>query len=433
MQSQLKYVCLLVLTALVILSWSYPSESASAAYYYLHVASFRSQKSATDSVKYLKRNNVNTVIRKENIPNKGDWYRVYVGPYSSRSQAEQAARDLKNKKAVSYASIQKKDALLTPSTTPKTTVQKQAKAATAPTVQQPAPPPVVVPPPTPAPKQAAAKPKPAEPAVKKSATEPQPASTQKSASRTEKKKSTSITKRLKGRNTFGGRAAIGYKHTYMDIDTIVTSRQQIESNGTTTITDVTLTDAEKELFPTSMHMDTFFFRYGFADFLEVFGEAGISYDGSISDAGFAFGGGLRLNLFQTHATADSPAFYGALIGEYYQGEFEDEYTSAAGSNFRRETEWQEATGRAEIGLSHPRFNLYAGGTYLYYQEDTNRHQLDNLPPGVSARTFSDELESKNNVGAYGGVSFFVTPKFLINIEGRAIDMTAISGLLEYRF
>ena len=68
MKLQLKHYGFYVLTVLVIMSWSYPSESASAAYYYLHVASFRSQKSATDSVKYLKRNNVSTVIRKENIP-----------------------------------------------------------------------------------------------------------------------------------------------------------------------------------------------------------------------------------------------------------------------------------------------------------------------------------------------------------------------------
>ena len=182
-----------------------------------------------------------------------------------------------------------------------------------------------------------------------------------------------------------------------------------------------------------MHLDTLVFRYGFTDFLEVFGEAGISYDESFSDAGFAWGGGLRLNLFQTSAAKNTPVFYGALIGEYFRGEFENDYTSAQGSNFRRETEWQEATGRAEIGLNHPRFNLYAGGTYLYYKEDTDRKQLSNLPAGVSALTFSDELESKNNFGAYGGVSFFITPKFLINIEGRGIDMTAVSGSLEYRF
>jgi len=182
-----------------------------------------------------------------------------------------------------------------------------------------------------------------------------------------------------------------------------------------------------------MHLDTFMIRYGFTDFFEVFGEVGISYDDSISDAGLAWGGGLRLNLFQTRALKNNPAFYGALQGEYYRGEFDKDYTSAQGSNFRRQTEWQEATARAEIGLSHPRFHLYGGGTYFYYREDTDRQQLNNLPAGVSARTFEDELEPKNDFGAYGGVSFFFTPKFLINIEGRAIDMTAISGSLEYRF
>ena len=425
MKSQLKHFCLFVVAALVIMSWSYPSESASVPYYYLHVASFRSEKSATDSIKYLKRNNVNTIIRQEEVPQKGYWYRVYVGPYSSRSQAERVARDLKNKKIITYASIHKKDALLTPSVKPKTksTARKPKKA----------PAPVVTPPPQPAPQKSPVTPKPVPPTAEKSVTTAQPTQSQKSGTRTEKKKSAAITKRLKGRNTFGGRAAIGYKHTYMDIDTIVTSRQKIESNGTTTITDVPLTDAEKERFPTSMHLDTLVLRYGFTDFLEVFGEAGISYDESFSGAGLAWGGGLRLNLFQTSTANDTPAFYGALIGEYFRGEFENDYTSAQGSNFRRETEWQEATGRAEIGLNHPRFNLYAGGTYLYYKEDTNRMQLSNLPAGVSALAFSDELESKNNFGAYGGVSFFVTPKFLINVEGRGIDMTAISGSLEYRF
>jgi opacity protein-like surface antigen len=263
--------------------------------------------------------------------------------------------------------------------------------------------------------------------------DPQPAPPEADASKTKKKKSTSVEKRLKGRNTDGRGVAIGYKHTYTEIDTVVTSRTQIESNGTTTITDVPLTDAEKERFPTSMHLDTFIFRYGFTDFFEVFGEVGVSYDDSISDAGLAWGGGLRLNLFQTRASGNNPAFYGALQGEYYSGEFEKEFTSAQGNKFRRETEWQEATARAEIGLNHPRFNLYGGGTYFYYREDTDRQQLNNLPPGVSSLTLKDQLEPQNEFGAYGGVSFFFTPKFLINIEGRAIDMTAISGSLEYRF
>jgi len=424
MKSQLRH-CLLVLATFVFISPPGNSESASATYYYLHVASFRSEKSAAKSVKHLKRNNVNTVIRKEKVANKGDWYRVYVGPYPTRAKAEEVSRKLKDKKAITYASIQKKDALLTPPAEPKTepAVHKPDKAAAA-TTSRSAPPPVVVPAPKPAARQAPATTKTAAPAEQKTAA---------GKAKTEQKKSASIVKRLKGRNARGGQVAIGYKHTYTEIDTVVTSRTQIESTGTTTITDVPLTDAEKERFPTSMHLDTFIFGYGFTDFFEVFGEVGVSYDDSISDAGLAWGGGLRLNLFQTRASGNNPAFYGALQGEYYSGEFEKDFTSAQGNKFRRETEWQEATARAEIGLNHPRFNLYGGGTYFYYREDTDRQQLNNLPPGVSSLTLKDQLEPQNEFGAYGGVSFFFTPKFLINIEGRAIDMTAISGSLEYRF
>ena len=65
--------------------------SASGPYYYLHVESFRAEKSALISVKNFQRKGIAAVIKKEKVAKLGDWYRVYIGPFASRQAAKQKA------------------------------------------------------------------------------------------------------------------------------------------------------------------------------------------------------------------------------------------------------------------------------------------------------------------------------------------------------
>ena len=47
--------------------------------------------------------------------------------------------------------------------------------------------------------------------------------------------------------------------------------------------------------------------------------------------------------------------------------------------------------------------------------------------------FQDDLEEKENFGAYGGVIIHLTPAVLVNIEGQVISQESILGAIEYHF
>jgi hypothetical protein len=80
------------------------------AYYYLHVSSYQKETLANKDVEQLKKKGYTAIARREKIPNKGYWYRVYVGPFSAHMEAYLKAKELKKKKIVDYAAIQKKSA-----------------------------------------------------------------------------------------------------------------------------------------------------------------------------------------------------------------------------------------------------------------------------------------------------------------------------------
>ncbi len=65
---------------------------------------------ANKDVGRLKKKGYKAIARREKIPNKGYWYRVYVGPFSAHMEAYLKAKELKQKKIVDYAAIQKKGA-----------------------------------------------------------------------------------------------------------------------------------------------------------------------------------------------------------------------------------------------------------------------------------------------------------------------------------
>lgn len=64
------------------------TQSNSAAYT-IQVASFRKQQMADTLVKELKGKNLAGFIKERQLGEKGTWYRVYVGQYESKSQAEE--------------------------------------------------------------------------------------------------------------------------------------------------------------------------------------------------------------------------------------------------------------------------------------------------------------------------------------------------------
>jgi hypothetical protein len=59
--------------------------------------------------------------------------------------------------------------------------------------------------------------------------------------------------------------------------------------------------------------------------------------------------------------------------------------------------------------------------------------LENIPAPLTSVKFEDELEEENNFGAYGGLSLFLTPGLLVNLEGQVNTQSSITGAIEYRF
>ncbi len=419
------FLCIFATSSILLLPrFSFGTERP---YYYLHVESFRNEKNALQSVKNFQQQGLPAVIKKIGVAKLGDWYRVYIGPFSSQQEAQLKAAELKKRGIVEYAAVKKTDALIAgPVVMAAPTIKKKVP----PKAQQPQP--AVTPgktapqkpPPTAAtsqaaPSQTAPVKKPAGPSAPVKKTQPPIPKTSKT-----------ISKKGKGRNVSRGSVAVGYSHTYREIDTELIERLEIKTNGGTTTTPKPVEDIKND-FPTSLHLDSLYLKLGVTDYFEIFAQGGMAYD-KLDDPGYVYGGGLRLNLFQTSDRSPLPGFYAALQGVYLAGEIEEDFTSINGNKFERTTDWQEISAGVEIGISHRGYVVYIGGNYFIYTEDTERRQLEGLPAGETL-VFVDELEQENDIGLYGGISVNLTKALWLNIEGRVIDQESIFGALEYRF
>ncbi|MBW1821557.1 MAG: hypothetical protein JRI92_07295, partial [Deltaproteobacteria bacterium] len=236
-------------------------------------------------------------------------------------------------------------------------------------------------------------------------------------------KMTELTQRGIGRNIAQGNFALGYRHLYREVGTEVTKRKQITSAGSSTIA---ISDSEKDNFPTSMHIDSLYARYGLTNYLEIFLEAGVGYKES-SSTSFVYGGGLQLNLFEVERGV-LKGLYSSLSGAYLSGDVEYEYRSPAGNKWNKEAEFKELSVKGELGIIRSRFAVYVGAVFLDYNETTKRDKLT----GTSL-IYEDELENENSFGGFAGVEIYLTPSALIKVEGQVISQKSIFIALEYHF
>jgi hypothetical protein len=441
--SSRKQLRCVLLVGLILLFLPHLVEGAGRNYYYLHVASLRKETNALRFENKLKRAGESTVVRHEEVADRGYWYRVYVGPFSTFKEANLKGIELKKKGLTDYFVVRKKRSPLRsnlrekPSevrkkrpppekavTIAKPYPKKSVPSKRKPMVKVPAEKrllektavPIVVPPPKKAPV----------------AEKPPPLPLAETPKKIKVKPSRKAFRRGLGRNVLKGRFALGYQHTYREVQTELTKRKRVTSDSTSTkVEEVSISGDLKDDFPTSMHMDTLRVRFGLTDYLEVFGDVGAAYD-DLSDLSPAYSGGVRLNLFEIEE-GRIRGFYGAIQGDYLAGELTEELTSNLGNKWKEESDWQQFTGKVELGLVRPRFAAYAGGTYFVYRENTVRMQRENLPPSLTSNKFQDELEEENSFGAFGGVDIYFTPALLLNIEGEVISQERISVGLEYRF
>ena len=374
-----------------------------------------------------------SVVSGERVQNKGYWYRIYVGPISSLSIAKLQSSELKKKGLTKYTAIYKKSLIKDDSRKTVRTAKKAAPIATATAGIKLSQPAKTAP-------SAGKKPQPVQSTQKRvetakkapptvSPTKERPPKPDAKISKESPKEISEFLRRGYGRNISAGRLALSLRHTYREVNTELTDRTQIDSDGTTQ--DLPISSSEKNDFDTDMNLSMLRVSLGLTDFLEVYGEIGACYD-DFEDFNLAYGGGARLNLLEIK-TGSLRGFYTALAADYQKGKLETEYQSIAGNRFSKDADWWDFTGKGEIGFTRNRFAVYLGGTYFVYDEDTDRKQLENLPPGLTSRKFEDDLEEENNFGAYGGLSVHLTPGLLINLEGQAVTQSSITGAIEYRF
>jgi len=241
-------------------------------------------------------------------------------------------------------------------------------------------------------------------------------------------KMTELTQRGIGRNIARENFALGYRHLYREVSTELTKRTQITSAGSST---VEISDSEKDDFPTSMHIDSLYARYGLTDYLEIFLEAGVGYK-ELSTTTFVYGGGLQLSLFEVERGVFK-GLYSSLSGAYLGGAVEYEYDSSAGNKWNKEAKFKELSLKGELGIIRSQFVAYLGAVFLDYNETTKRDKLTGLDPSLTSFGYEDELENENSFGGFAGLGIYMTPSALIKVEGQVTSQKSIFLALEYHF
>jgi hypothetical protein len=433
------------LISLITVSWvvTAPTHlSAAQKYYYIHIGSFRAKKNAVKVARDLQQKGYPSVVSGERVQNKGYWYRIYVGPISSLQQAKVQSSELKKTGLTKYTAIYQKSLIRDESEKTARTAKKAAPIATATAGIKRGRPSKVAPsaakkPPTiesrqqrvEAAKKAPPTVSPLEERPKEKYPAPKPDA---KISEKPSEETSELQRRGYGRNISAGKLSLSLRQTYREVNTELTDRTRIESDGTTTTKqNVPISSSEKNDFDTDMNLSMLRIGFGLTDFLEVFGEIGACYD-DFEDFNLAYGGGARLNLFEVK-TGSLRGFYTALEADYHKGKLETEYQSIMGNRFSKDADWWDFTGKGEIGFTRNRFAVYLGGTYFVYREDTDRKQLENIPAPFTSIKFEDDLEEENSFGAYGGLSLSLAPGLLVNVEGQVFTQSSITGAIEYRF
>jgi len=395
-------------------------------YYYIHVGSFRAKSNAVRVAEDLQKKGYSAVVRGEEVPKLGYWYRIYLGPFSTYQEAKARSDELKKRGFAKYTAIYQKDSPI------REDMARAPRIEEKPVPVQPPPrktePPVTR-------KPVVVQPQKATVAEAQKAPPPAPPSAEPPVKvKAEPRREEPLWQRRgKGRNVGGGKFSLAWQHTYREVHTEVTDRTETTTNGGTTKTDVSVSGNEKYKFDTEMNLDMLRLAFGISDFLGLFGDVGVCYDiDEMDNINLAYGGGARLNLFDIK-NGSLRGFYSALQAEYHKGKLESDYQSAGGNKFSKEADWWEFAGKGEVGIARDRFALYVGATYFMYREDTDREQQENLPVGVTSVKYDDDLEEENSFGAYGGLSLHLTEGLLINLEGQILTQSSIAAMIEYRF
>jgi len=358
--------------------------SATKYYYYLHAGSFRIKKDTIKFIEKLQKHGYKVVAKYQKIADQGHWYMVYIGPLSSKKDVNLTIKSLREKKLAKFIAVHQKRALIS-----------------------------------------------SDLRTRKKKVDEKPTKAKKSPAPVSATKMIELPQRGVGRNMAQGEFALGYRHLYREVATELTKRKRITSDGSsTTVQTVPISDSEKNDFPTLMHMDSLYIRYGLTNYLEIFLETGGGYK-ELSTISLVYGGGFQLSLFEVERGVFK-GFYSSLSGAYLSGDVEYEFDSSAGNKWNKEAEFKELSVKGELGIIRSWFAVYLGGVFLKYDETTRREQLTGLGSFTSF-IYEDELENENSFGGFAGVEIYLTPSILAKVEGQVVSQKSIFVAVEYHF
>jgi cell division septation protein DedD len=78
-----------------------PRSASSKGRYTIQVSAYTDRRQADEEVRSMKKRGYAAFVLATELPNKGTWYRVRVGSFSSRESAEKLAAELKSKEGIS--------------------------------------------------------------------------------------------------------------------------------------------------------------------------------------------------------------------------------------------------------------------------------------------------------------------------------------------
>ena len=110
------YLLRLFLSTLIVISFIFLSPdftlSATKYYYYLQVGSFRIKQDAIKFIEKIEKHEYEVVVKYKKIADQGQWYIVYIGPLSSREEANLTIRSLRKKKLAKYIAVHQEKSLI---------------------------------------------------------------------------------------------------------------------------------------------------------------------------------------------------------------------------------------------------------------------------------------------------------------------------------
>ncbi|MBU1170556.1 MAG: hypothetical protein KKD44_13415 [Proteobacteria bacterium] len=231
-----------------------------------------------------------------------------------------------------------------------------------------------------------------------------------------------------GRQIESRQLALCLEHRRFKRKTILKSRTITTASGT--VNDTVGVEV-KDIFYTDTHADMLKIRYGLSHRLELFLEAGVSYEklSEITEMEPGYGAGFRVSLGQLDIGSNAGLSLD-FSGSYIRGKVKGSFSDSLGDEYNKSIDFSEMEVCLEAGMTYSRLTIYSGLSYGMYTEDTvNEQKL--VPPDFTI--LNDELEQQDNLMVKAGAQYRYGLELLFYLEYQTMLHEGILAGMEYRF